>query len=267
MVLGFRHGCELASRLPRRELDNRAAELFDIGTTSIVFREGISRNTCGACHSLLPIGITLEPEDGEHLIDAVHHPGTVAVQDLVVGKVGGDDGRKFPVIAVGDQILNGCVIRTIALASLRFRAELVQEEVLRPEELLVAGSLFLQLVLELGVQVIGRGVDHRRGELLVESVHRVHEGGLPGTDGSLEEQTRTDGAAHHPFGRLLDLGADLRVGDVLELDTAGLDGLAVDLGERFFQRLFFYSLYLSRKLGTRSFLVGSIEFFTRTDTI
>ena len=42
MVFKFRHGCELASRLPRRELDNRAAELFDIGTTSIVFREGIS---------------------------------------------------------------------------------------------------------------------------------------------------------------------------------------------------------------------------------
>lgn len=243
MVLGFRHGCELASRLPRRELDNRAAELFDIGTTSIVFREGISRNTCGVCHLLLPIGITLEPEDGEHLIDAV--------QDLVVGKVGGDDGRKFPVIAVGDQILNGCVIRTIALASLRFRAELVQEEVLRPEELLVAGSLFLQLVLELGVQVIGRGADHRRGELLVESVHRVHEGGPPGTDGSLEEQARADGVAHHPFGRLLDLGADLRISDVLELDTAGLDSLSVDLGKHFLQRLFFYSLYLSRKLGDK----------------
>ena len=42
MMFKFRHGCELASRLPRRELDNRAAELFDIGTTSIVFREGIS---------------------------------------------------------------------------------------------------------------------------------------------------------------------------------------------------------------------------------
>ena len=67
---------------------------------------------------LLPIGITLEPEDREHLIDAVHHPRTIAVQDLVVGNVGGDDGREFPVIAVGDQILNGCVIRTIALASL-----------------------------------------------------------------------------------------------------------------------------------------------------
>ena len=36
MLFGFRHGCELASRLPRRELDNRAAELFDIGTTCIV---------------------------------------------------------------------------------------------------------------------------------------------------------------------------------------------------------------------------------------
>lgn len=216
-----------------------------------MFREGFSPKHVQVCHSLLPIGITLEPEDGEHLIDAVHHPRTVVVQDLVIGKVGGDDGRKLPVIAVGDQILNGCVIRTIALASLRFRAELIEEEVLRPEEFLVAGSLLLQLVLELGVQVISRGVDHRRGELLVESVHRVHEGGLPGTDGSLEEQARADGVAHHPFGRLLDLGADLRVGDVLELDTAGLDGLAVDLGERFFQRLFFYSLYLSRKLGDK----------------
>lgn len=216
-----------------------------------MFREGFSPKHVQVCHSLLPIGITLEPEDGEHLIDAVHHPRTVVVQDLVIGKVGGDDGRKLPVIAVGDQILNGCVIRTIALASLRFRAELIEEEVLRPEEFLVAGSLLLQLVLELGVQVISRGVDHRRGELLVESVHRVHKGGLPGTDGSLEEQARADGVAHHPFGRLLDLGADLRVGDVLELDTAGLDGLAVDLGERFFQRLFFYSLYLSRKLGDK----------------
>lgn len=216
-----------------------------------MFREGFSPKHVQVCHSLLPIGITLEPEDGEHLIDAVHHPRTVVVQDLVIGKVGGDDGRKLPVIAVGDQILNGCVIRTIALASLRFRAELIEEEVLRPEEFLVAGSLLLQLVLELGVHVISRGVDHRRGELLVESVHRVHKGGLPGTDGSLEEQARADGVAHHPFGRLLDLGADLRVGDVLELDTAGLDGLAVDLGERFFQRLFFYSLYLSRKLGDK----------------
>ena len=90
------------------------------------------RNTCGVCHSLLPIGITLEPEDGEHLIDAIHHPGTIAVQDLVIGKVGGDDGREFPVITVGYQILDGCVICTIALASLRFRAELVQEKVLRP---------------------------------------------------------------------------------------------------------------------------------------
>ena len=42
MLFGFRHGCELASRLPRRELDNRAAELFDIGTTCIVFRVGFS---------------------------------------------------------------------------------------------------------------------------------------------------------------------------------------------------------------------------------
>lgn len=216
-----------------------------------MFREGFSPKHVLVCHSLLPIGITLEPEDGEHLIDAVHHPGTVAVQDLVIGKVGGDDGRKLPVIAVGDQILNGCVIRTIALASLRFRAELIEEEVLRPEEFLVAGSLLLQLVLELGVQVISRGVDHRRGELLVESVHRVHKGGLPGTDGSLEEQARADGVAHHPFGRLLDLGADLRISDVLELDTAGLDSLSVDLGKHFLQRLFFYSLYLSRKLGDK----------------
>lgn len=203
------------------------------------------------CHSLLPIGITLEPEDGEHLIDAVHHPGAIAVQDLVIGKVGGDDGRELPVIAVGYQILDGCVIRTIALASLRFRADLFHEEDLRPEEFLVVGGLFLLLVLELGVQVISRGVDHRRGELLVESVHRVHEGGLPGTDGSLEEQARADGVAHHPFGRLLDLGADLRISDVLELDTAGLDSLSVDLGKHFLQRLFFYSLYLSRKLGDK----------------
>ena len=216
-----------------------------------MFREGFSPKHVQVCHSLLPIGITLEPEDGEHLINAVHHPGTVTVQDLVIGKVGGDDGRKLPVIAVGDQILNGCVIRTIALASLRFRAELIEEEALRPEEFLVAGSLLLQLVLELGVQVISRGVDHRRGELLVESVHRVHEGGLPGTDGSLEEQARADGFAHHPFGRLLDLGADLRISDVLELDTAGLDSLSVDLGKHFLQRLFFYSLYLSRKLGDK----------------
>ena len=42
MVIKFRHGCELASGVPGRELDNRAAELFDIGTTSIVFREGFS---------------------------------------------------------------------------------------------------------------------------------------------------------------------------------------------------------------------------------
>lgn len=251
MVFKFRHGCELASRLPRRELDNRAAELFDIGTTSIVFREGISRNTCGVCHSLLPIGVTLEPEDGEHLIDAVHHPGTIAVQDLVVGNVGGYDGRKFPVIAVGDQILNGCVIRTIALASLRFRAELVQEEVLRPEEFLGAGGLLFQLALEVGVQIIGRDVDYGRGELLVEPVHRIHEGGFPGAGGSLEEQTRTDGAAHHPFGDLLDFGAYLFPGDILEFDAAGLDGLAVDLAERFHQRLFFHSLYLSRKLGDK----------------
>jgi len=139
------------------------------------------------CHSLLPIGISLEPEDGEHLIGAVHHPGTIAVQDLVIGNVGGDDGRKLPVIAVGDQILNGCIFRTIALASLRFRTVLVQEEVLRPKELLVAGSLLLQLVLEVGVQVKGRDIDYRRGELLVESVHRVHEGGFPGAGGSLEE--------------------------------------------------------------------------------
>lgn len=216
-----------------------------------MFREGFSPKHSQVCHSLLPIGITLEPEDGEHLIDAVHHPGSIAVQDLVVGKVGGDDGREFPVIAVGDQILNGCVIRTIALASLRFRAEFVQEEVLRPEELLVAGSFLLQLVLELGVQVIGLGVDYRRGELLVEPVHRAHEGGLPRTDGSLEEEAGADGTAHHPFGRLLDLDADLRVGDVLEPDTAGLDGLAVDLGKHFFQRLFFYSLYLRRKFGDK----------------
>ena len=251
MVLGFRHGCELASRLPRRELDNRAAELFDIGTTSIVFREGFSPKHSQVCHSLLPIGITLEPEDGEHLIDAVHHPGTIAVQDLVIGNVGGYNGRKFPVIAVGDQILNGCVIRTIALASLRFRAELVQEKVLRPEELLVAGSLFLQLALEMGVQIVGRDVNHGRGELLVEPVHRVHKGGFPGAGGSLEEQTRADGAAHHPFGDLLDFGAYLFPGDILEFDAAGLDGLAVDLAERFHQRLFFHSLYLSRKFGDK----------------
>ena len=187
MVLGFRHGCELASRLPRRELDNRAAELFDIGTTCIVFREGFSPKHSQVCHLLLPIGITFEPEDGEHLIDAVHHPGAIAVQDLVIGNVGSYNGRKFPVIAVGDQILNGCVIRTIALASLRFRAELVQEEVLRPDELLVAGSLFLQLAFKMGVQIIGRDVDHGRGELLIEPVHRVHEGGFPGAGGSLEE--------------------------------------------------------------------------------
>ena len=166
MVFKFRHGCELASRLPRRELDNRAAELFDIGTTCIVFREGFSPKHSQVCHLLLPIGITFEPEDGEHLIDAVHHPGTVAIQDLVIGKVGGYDGREFPVIAVGDQILNGCVIRTIALASLRFRAELFP-------------------------------------------------------------------------------------GDILKFDTAGLYGLAVDLAERFHQRLFFHSLYLSRKLGDK----------------
>ena len=251
MGFKFRHGCELASRLPRRELDNRAAELFDIGTTCIVFREGFSPKHSQVCHLLLPIGITLEPKDGEHLIDAVHHPGTIAVQDLVIGKVGGDDGREFPVIAVGDQILNGCVIRTIALASLRFRTEFVQEEVLRLEEFLVAGSILLQLVLELVVQLTGRGVDHRRGELLVKSVHRVHEGGLTGTDGSLEEQAGADGVAHHPFGDLLDLGSNLRIGDVLELDAAGLDGLAVDLAERFHQRLFFHSLYLSRKLGDK----------------
>ena len=187
MMFRFRHGCELASRLPRRELDNRAAELFDIGTTCIVFREGFSPKHSQVCHSLLPIGISLEPEDGEHLIDAVHHPGTIAVQDLVIGKVGGYDGRELPVIAVGDQILNGGVIRTIALASLRFRAELVQEEVLRPEEFLIAGRLFLQLVLEMGVQIISRDVDHGRGELLIEPEHRVHEGGFPGASGSLKE--------------------------------------------------------------------------------
>lgn len=203
------------------------------------------------CHSLLPIGITLEPEDGEHLIDAVHHPGAIAVQDLVIGKVGGDDGRELPVIAVGYQILDGCVIRTIALASLRFRADIFHEEDLRPEEFLVVGGLFLLLVLELGVQVKGSGENHGRDELLIEPIHRVHESRLPGTDGSLEEQARADGVAHHPFGRLLDLGADLRISDVLELDTAGLDSLSVDLGKHFLQRLFFYSLYLSRKLGDK----------------
>lgn len=203
------------------------------------------------CHSLLPIGITLEPEDGEHLIDAVHHPGAIAVQDLVIGKVGGDDGRELPVIAVGYQILDGCVIRTIALASLRFRADLFHEEDLRPEEFLVVGGLFLLLVLELGVQVKGSGENHGRDELLIEPIHRVHESRLPGTDGSLEEQAGADGVAHHPFGRLLDLGADLRISDVLELDTAGLDSLSVDLGKHFLQRLFFYSLYLSRKLGDK----------------
>ena len=139
------------------------------------------------CHSLLPIGITLEPEDGEHLIDAVHHSGAIAVQDLVIGKVGGDDGRELPVIAVGYQILDGCVIRTIALASLRFRADLFDEEDLRPEEFLVVGGLLLLLVLELGVQVKGSGEDHGRDELLIEPVYRVHESSLPGTDGSLEE--------------------------------------------------------------------------------
>ena len=102
-----------------------------------MFRESFSPKHFQVCHSLLPIGIPLEPEDGEHFIDAIHHPGAVAVQDLVIGKVGGDDGGELPVIAVGDQILNGCVIRTIALASLRFRAELIEEEVLRPEELLI----------------------------------------------------------------------------------------------------------------------------------
>ena len=203
------------------------------------------------CHSLLPIGITLEPEDGEHLIDAVHHPGAIAVQDLVIGKVGGDDGRELPVIAVGYQILDGCVIRTIALASLRFRADLFHEEDLRPEEFLVVGGLFLLLVLELGVQVKGSGENHGRDELLIEPIHRVHESRLPGTDGSLEEQAGADGASHHPFGNLLDLGADLRISDVLELDTAGLDSLSVDLGKHFLQRLFFYSLYLSRKLGDK----------------
>ena len=161
------------------------------------------------------------------------------------------NGRKFPVIAVGDQILNGCVIRTIALASLRFRAELVQEEVLRPEELLVAGSLFLQLAFEMGVQIIGRDVNHGRCELLIEPVHRVHEGGFPGAGGPLEEQAGADGTAHHPFGDLLDFGADLFPGDILEFDAAGLDGLAVDLAERFHQRLFFHSLYLSRKFGDK----------------
>ena len=119
------------------------------------------------CHSLLPIGITLEPEDGEHLIDAVHHSGAIAVQDLVIGKVGGDDGRELPVIAVGYQILDGCVIRTIALASLRFRADLFDEEDLRPEEFLVVGGLLLLLVLELGVQVKGSGEDHGRDKLLI----------------------------------------------------------------------------------------------------
>ena len=184
------------------------------------------------CHSLLPIGITLEPEDGEHLIDAVHHSGAIAVQDLVIGKVGGDDGRELPVIAVGYQILDGCVIRTIALASLRFRADLFHEEDLRPEEFLVVGGLFLLLVLELGVQVKGSGENHGRDELLIEPVHRVHESRLPGTDGSLEEQAGADGASHHPFGNLLDFDADLFPGDILEFDTAGLDGLAVDLAER-----------------------------------
>ena len=103
----------------------------------------------------------------------------------------------------------------------------------------------------MGVQIIGRDVDHGRGELLIEPVHRVHEGGFPGAGGSLEEQTRTDGAAHHPFGDLLDFGADLFPGDILEFDAAGLDCLAVDLAERFYQRLFFHSLYLSRKLGDK----------------
>ena len=216
-----------------------------------MFREGFSPKHSQVCHLLLPIGITFEPEDGEHLIDAVHHPGTIAVQDLVVGKVGGDDGREFPVIAEGDQILNGCVIRTIALASLRFRADLFHEEDLRPEEFLVVGGLFLLLVLELGVQVKGSGENHGRDELLIEPVHRVHESRLPGTDGSLEEQAGADGASHHPFGDLLDFGADLFPGDILEFDAAGLDGLAVDLAERFHQRLFFHSLYLSRKLGDK----------------
>ena len=251
MVFKFRHGCELASRLPRRELDNRAAELFDIGTTCIVFREGFSPKHIQVCHSLLPIGITLEPEDGEHLIDAVHHPGAIAVQDLFIGKVGGYDGRELPVIAVGYQILNGCVIRTIALASLRFRADLFHEEDLRTEEFLVAGRLLLLLVLELGVQVKCGGKDHGRDELLIEPVHRVHEGGLPGSDGSLEEQAGADGTAHHPFGDLLDLGADLLSGDILEFDAAGLDGLAVDLTEGFHQCLFFHSLYLRRKFGDK----------------
>ncbi len=135
---------------------------------SLMFREkDLPGTPLNNATLLLPVGIALEPEDGEHLIDAVHHSGTVAVQDLFIGKVGGDDGRKFPVIAVGDQILNGCVICTIALASLRFRTEIVQEEVLRPEEFLIAGRLFLQLVLEMGVQIISRDVDHGRGELLI----------------------------------------------------------------------------------------------------
>ena len=217
----------------------------------IVFREGFSPKHSQVCHLLLPIGITLEPEDGEHLIDAVHHPGTIAVQDLIIGIVGGYDGRKFPVIAVGYQILNGCIIRTIALASLRFRTELVQEEVLRPEEFLVTGGLLLQLALEVGVQIIGSDVDHGRGELLVEPVHRIHEGSFPGAGGSLEEQAGADGASHHPFGDLLDFGAYLFPSDIQEFDTAGLDGLAVNLAERFHQRIFFHSLYLSRKFGDK----------------
>ena len=185
------------------------------------------------------------------IIDAVHHSGTVAVQDLVIGKVGGDDGRELPVIAVGDQILDGCVIRTIALASFRLRADLFHEEDLRTEEFLVVGGLLLLLVLELGVQVKGSGEDHGRDKLLIEPVHRVHESSLPGTDGTLEEQAGADWASHHPFGDLLDFEADLFPGDILEFDTAGLYGLAVDLTECFHQRLFFHSLYLRRKFGDK----------------
>ena len=111
--------------------------------------------------SLLPVGLAFEPENGEHFIESVHQSGTISVKDHVIRQVGRDDGREFPVIAVGYQILNGCIICTIALTSLRLRAEFVQEEILRVEEFLIARSILLQIMLELGVQFISRGVDHR----------------------------------------------------------------------------------------------------------
>ena len=103
-------------------------------------------------------------------------------------------------------------------------------------------SAVLLLFFQIGLWAQSNGVQGRitdiSGEPLAGAIVMV-----PGQDGSPSLTAMADIDGNYSIG--------CKAGDILEFDAAGLDGLAVDLAERFHQRLFFHSLYLSRKLGDK----------------